>query len=475
MPSSVPDDWEMDAFSDHGPQRKRKQASSPAADTQVKKTKNKTPNTATSTTKTPTTSVSGSALITATRATEYACELVQSLADEFYSEDIIGPCLSKVVRALEQVCNALKLLDKDQRPPPVKKDASTATDPNIDIPAANASKPTTSSKPAGKTGQTANGNGRRRRNKKSKLDTRTPTANPPAQAKTTQPSEANSQPEKTQPEPEAAFTLVTNPKKNTNGSRPQSTRKTTQRPAAVLIKVGEGRTYADTLRQVRGTPIDFEGLGTHVTSMRKTLKGDLLVELTKGAKATAATATIRDRLAECIAGSTVTRLRHTADIEITDLDEVATREEVLAAIIKSAPDDQPLSADEVRITGLWATRDSRQMATATVPTAVSQRLTYIRVGWTQCRVRPRRPEPAKCYRCHGYGHGTRQCSGPDLSHACRRCGQSGHTEKTCTEGTELCVACDRIKAPRVPHKPGSGACAARRIAISEMNATRYRA
>jgi len=276
--------------------------------------------------------------------------------------------------------------------------------------------------------------------------------------------------EETQPEePEEPFTLVANTRSKPNARRPQTTRKTAVRPAAVLIKVGDGRTYADTLRKVRGTQIDFEGLGTHVTSMRKTLKGDLLVELTRGAKATAATAAIRDKLAESIEGSTVTRLRHTAEIEITDLDEVTTIEEVHAAIIKSAPDDQPLSADDVKITGLWATRDSRQMATATVPTSVSQRLTSVRVGWTQCRVRPRRPEPAKCYRCHGFGHGTRQCTGPDLIHACRRCGLTGHTQATCGEA-DHCVACDRMKAPRVPHKPGSGACAARRKAISEMNA-----
>lgn len=292
--------------------------------------------------------------------------------------------------------------------------------------------------------------------------------------KTTQPSEANSQPEKTQPEPEAAFTLVTNPKKNTNGSRPQSTRKTTQRPAAVLIKVGEGRTYADTLRQVRGTPIDFEGLGTHVTSMRKTMKGDLLVELTKGTKAIAATSKIRDRLAEAITGSVVTRLRHSAEVEITDLDEVATKEEVLAAIRKAMINDDPLSEEEIKVTGLWATREGRQMATATVPIKFSRSLTSVRVGWTQCRVRPRRPEPARCYRCHGFGHSTRQCTGPDLTAACRRCGAHGHMQSSCTEGDDKCVACDRLKATRVPHKPGSGACAARRNAISEMNATRQK-
>jgi len=471
MPSSVPDDWEMECEPTDIQQQKRKQAGSPSTDplTKKKTLKITNPSKTLTPTKTPTTTDTNVALNAATRATEYACELVQSLADEFYTEDLIGPCLSKVVKALKQVSNALNLLSKDQRPPPERKDAATDTEHNTGTPAAN--EPKTSSKPVEKTGRTANGNGRRRNGKKSKLDQRTPAGNTPAQAKTAPPSEATSQPGKTQPEePEEPFTLVANTRSKPNAHRPQTTRKTAVRPAAVLIKVGEGRTYADTLRQVRGTQIDFEGLGTHVTSMRKTLKGDLLVELTKGAKATAATAAIRDKLAESIEGSTVTRLRHTAEIEITDLDEVTTIEEVLAAIIKSAPDDQPLSADDVKITGLWATRDSRQMATATVPTSVSQRLTSVRVGWTQSRVRPRRPEPVKCYRCHGFGHGTRQCTGPDLTLACRRCGLTGHTQATCGKGEDHCVACDRIKAVRVPHKPGSGACAARRKAISEMNA-----
>jgi len=365
--------------------------------------------------------------------------------------------LSKVVRALEQVCNALNLLAKDQRPTPDKKDAA-------------APKPKNASNKGNKQQQN-------KKRTKSKLDSRTPARNFPPQdtpTPTIAPTALSSvEREEDKDEP---YTLVARPARKSNAPTTRPSISARPRPAAVLVKVPEGRSYADTLRQVRGTEIDLIVLGTHVTSMRKTLKGDLIVELTKVAKATAATSATRDKLAESIEGSTVTRLtRHTAEIEITAFDEVTTREEVLAAILKSAPDGQPLSADEVKKTGLWATRDSRQMATATVPIAVSQRLTSVRVGWTQCRVRPRRPEPAKCYRCHGYGHGTRQCSGPDLSHACRRCGQSGHTENTCTEGTELCVACDRIKAPRVPHKPGSGACAARRIAISEMNATRYRA
>lgn len=212
-------------------------------------------------------------------------------------------------------------------------------------------------------------------------------------------------------------------------------------------------------------------MGTHVTAIRKTLKGDLLVELTKGTKAVAATLNIQNELLKKLPGTIVTRLRHSAEVEITDLDEVTTKEEVLAAILKAIPGDD-LPPEEVKVNGLLATRGGRQMATATVPLAISQNLTYIRVGWTQCRVRPRRPDPPRCYKCHGFGHSSRQCSGPDLTLACRRCGANGHRQDTCTAGEDHCVACDRLKSPRVPHKPGSGSCSARRIAIAEMNATR---
>ncbi|KAL4085180.1 hypothetical protein QTP88_027039 [Uroleucon formosanum] len=86
---------------------------------------------------------------------------------------------------------------------------------------------------------------------------------------------------------EESFTLVQRLARKSNTPITQPARKARKRPAAVLVKINEGRTYADTLPT--GTNIDFEAMGTHVTSIRKTLKGELLVELTKGAKATAAT------------------------------------------------------------------------------------------------------------------------------------------------------------------------------------------
>ncbi|XP_060868642.1 uncharacterized protein LOC132943632 [Metopolophium dirhodum] len=460
MAKSIPDSWDMDQDPTNNPQQKRKGSSSPTQASKSKKKPVNTPNV-------PTNIDPESLLGAAADATKYACELVEGLAEEYHHEDEIGPCLNKVAKALDLVCRALLQLSKERHAASQncnrkKVDAETNTEIALPTP-----QPPPTPHVPGKKQMTKSAKQRQRYKNakiKNKNDERTPTHATPAEKPTTSGEAKTIYPEQV----EEPFTVVDRTAKTKIPPRTQTARKTVQRSAAVLVKVPEGRTYADTLRAVRQTDIDFEGMGTHVTSMRKTRNEDLLVELTKGAKATAATSIIRDKLAENMSGSVVTRLRHTAEVEITDLDEVATKEEVLAAIQKAILGDDLPSGEEIKITGLWATRDSRQMATATVPIAISRSLTSIRVGWTQCRVRPRRPEPAKCYRCHGYGHGTRQCTGPDLSHACRRCGQNGHTEAICTEGADMCVACDRIKSPRVPHKPGSGACAARRAALAAI-------
>lgn len=241
-------------------------------------------------------------------------------------------------------------------------------------------------------------------------------------------------------------------------------RRVLRKPAAVLVKVGGGLSYADTLKKVRESEVDFEGLGTRVTSMRKTTSGDLIVELTKSNKSMAAVDVLRDKIVSVIPGSSVKCLRQTAEVEIVDLDEITTKDEVQAAILRSINAEDAM----VSVTGIWKTRSGQQMATATVPIAALGKLTHICIGWLRCRVRPRREQPQRCYRCHGFGHGSRQCSGPDLSGTCRRCGLSGHLEKTCSAGDDKCVACDRMGHNGATHRPGSGACAAWREAFKAI-------
>jgi len=77
MPSSVPDEWDMENNPNQNPQQKRK-SNSPIMDNPIKKKTPKVPTTSKSPTPTkpPTTTDSDGALSAATRATEYACELV---------------------------------------------------------------------------------------------------------------------------------------------------------------------------------------------------------------------------------------------------------------------------------------------------------------------------------------------------------------------------------------------------------------
>jgi len=71
MPSSVPDDWDMDSNPDQNHQQKRKQASSPTTDTPIKKKTLNNP--ITSKTPAPTTTDSDGALSAANRATDRIC------------------------------------------------------------------------------------------------------------------------------------------------------------------------------------------------------------------------------------------------------------------------------------------------------------------------------------------------------------------------------------------------------------------
>lgn len=260
------------------------------------------------------------------------------------------------------------------------------------------------------------------------------------------------------------------PDTKATSSSHNTTRKFTRKPAAVLVKVGVDKSYADTVRKIRGLDVDFDALGTRVTSMRKTAGGDLLVELTKSIKSSSAATILRDRIAEKINDTSVRCLGQSVNVEILDLDEVTTREEITEAILKAA--DLGLSDTDIKITGLWSTKSGRQMATASIPSSMVNKLTHIRIGWLQCRVRPRRAEPPRCFRCHGYGHDTRKCINPDLTGACRRCGVTGHVEKQCTAGDDRCVACERGGYTRKLHRPGSGSCEAKMAAVKAIAPSR---
>ena len=77
-------------------------------------------------------------------------------------------------------------------------------------------------------------------------------------------------------------------------------------------------------------------------------------------------------------------------------------------------------------------------------------LSKLRIGWVECRIREH-AEVARCYRCLGYGHGSRGCSNPDRKSACWRCSATGHLARGC-KAPPRCLTCVRERL--MPNLPG---------------------
>lgn len=169
------------------------------------------------------------------------------------------------------------------------------------------------------------------------------------------------------------------------------------KPPAVLVKVQEGTTYADTVRALRASgAVDSENIAT-VAGVRRTREGHVLVEQKRGPGAEDAAVTLRRKLTENLGNSVgpITADGHTTEIEIVDLDAAATREEILTALTKAAADNGASSemCSAISVTGLWATKRGQQVATASLPPSMASTITRFPLGWIMCWVRPRRPEP----------------------------------------------------------------------------------
>jgi len=120
---------------------------------------------------------------------------------------------------------------------------------------------------------------------------------------------------------------------------------------------------------------------------------------------------------------------------------------------------------------IWPVRAGQQIATAKMSRYAASKISKVPVGWTMCRVRSRTLPPERCFRCQAFGHNARSCSAQDRTGACWRCGEAGHPMKNCTADADRCLACEMAGLSKANHKPGSGACAARRQAAGSKATT----
>lgn len=218
----------------------------------------------------------------------------------------------------------------------------------------------------------------------------------------------------------------------TEDTKKKSTQlKTKSRPPAIIIDMSR-EAFPELAKKIR-SGINPEIVGEHVTGMRQTKTGSLLFTLKGNPEQVEKIRTEISRSAG--PDVTVRTLKQDKVVEIIDIDQWSTSEEIKEAITRET------NSEGVRV---LSTRNrfggQRSVLVAMPQEAASKILTNgrLRVGPVSCRVRIAEMK-SYCFRCLASGHQSSNCQGTDRTNCCMRCGVEGHFAATCSAEKDLVI------------------------------------
>ena len=222
----------------------------------------------------------------------------------------------------------------------------------------------------------------------------------------------------------------------------RQTKKRRNNEGAVLIRPTDGKTYADTLRQIK-TAVDPGASKVKVQGLHKTKDGGLLLRLRS--KATERQ-NFQEELRQALRESARVRdMTSGVRLEVMDLDCTTEVKDVTNALERET--GQKVDP-KVHIFG--PNRQELCIAVCELEDSHARKLLQkgrIKIGWVYCRVRRRLAVP-RCFKCLGYGHVRADCKETDRRDVCWKCSLAAHVGKDCPSKEAKCFLCASAKTQR---------------------------
>ena len=233
----------------------------------------------------------------------------------------------------------------------------------------------------------------------------------------------------------------TTKKRSKAAEKPKLNELKNSKAEALLVAVNEGVSHAEIIRKVKSDP-KLKLLGEKVARIRRTKKGDMLFELQKDPKIKSAA--FKEALEEVLGTETKVRaLSHVVTVQIRDLDETTTVEEVSKEMKEQFQLGEEIQSSNIRIRSSYGGTQTAEFRLQAEDAKKLMERGKIKVGWTVNAFKlmeRERAEARRCYKCLGFGHLAKECTGEDRSQCCRKCGEVGHKARTCRNEPK-CLLC----------------------------------
>lgn len=245
-----------------------------------------------------------------------------------------------------------------------------------------------------------------------------------------------------------------------------------ERPNAIIIRPKEREQFAEVLKKVKQNPAANE-ISKCVDKIRRTAAGDMLLILTKND--TDKTAQLKITMAELLGeeATVVTKVQE-VELEIKDLEEIVTKQEILEAIQKTTGEGNEVTIDAIK--SMRKAYGGTITATVKLQANVAKKILdhgKIKIGWVNCRIKSVQ-KPTKCFRCWRYGHLAHNCKEKvDKTKLCMKCGEPGHKVADCQKEAKCVLCLEDGNIEDCAHIAGSGRCVVFRKALQVVRKPKH--